>query len=167
MLGVFAFLPSIKSLYFAHIFLDVARRNDRCRESYALFFIIDVGKDNGYLSFQCDVVKAQLPVGIGFAGCFGGDGDGKPFAPGETLGQLVGKRGGSSPVYGNTPHGSEQVAKREEEPLFFHQKSGFTAQCPISQFAPDEVPVAGVRGYTYYAFRIVGHRDFHAPPGHA
>ena len=61
-LGVFAFERFEIELYFTHLLLKIACRDERSGTLYELFLKIDAIKENRNLSFKRNVIESLFPI---------------------------------------------------------------------------------------------------------
>ena len=152
---------------FAHVGIDVARRDEDFVADYFLLFEVHGIEHNGQVGLLRDVVKSALP-GVGErAGAFGCDGQFESIALQGTLCQLVGQAGLATTLYGHATDGTEKFAQGPKEPFLFHQETCSAAYAGVVELGNDKIPVAGVGRYADDALVIVGHADVYGPAHHA
>ena len=72
-LGVFAFERFEIELYFTHLLLKIACRDERPGTFYELFLKIDAIKENRDLGFKRNVIEPLFPIRVERASALGGD----------------------------------------------------------------------------------------------
>lgn len=70
-LGVFAFERFEIELYFTHLLLKIACRDERSGTLYEFFLKIDAIKENRNLSFKRNVIEPLFPIRVERAGALG------------------------------------------------------------------------------------------------
>lgn len=150
-------------LDFAEVFLQISGGHEFLFTNDEFLRIVDADYDNGDTGFQGYVIEAFLPVGIGLAGTFGGNGQVENFATVAGIDHLIDQRIAATAIDGHSSHGTEYRSQGPEEPLLLHHELSLATNGGIEQFADEEIPVAGVGTTTDDILGMVGYGDLGFP----
>ena len=162
-LGVFAFERFEIELYFTHLLLKIACRDERSGTLYEFFLKIDAIKENRNLSFKRNVIEPLFPIRVERAGALGGDTKTERARLLGCVGQVVGHAGVTVSKHGDAAQPSEQRSERPEEPFFLHQEVDVQPFGTGIELSEDKIPIAGVGCETNNKFLRMVYRHVGLP----
>ena len=144
-------------LDFAHVGIQVARRDNLfCASDEALLIVYSV-EQNGKSCLERNEVESFLPVGGERTGTLWCDTETEMVALTGFFSQVVGHAGVLASPYRYSSHLAEYGSQWPEEPFFLHQEIALNAFCVSVELSEKKIPVAGVWGKTDDIFLGMGY----------